>query len=462
MTPERPPFVLSFFQDKVGHDLAAWRHPEAATETVLTLEYQARLARTAERGKFDMVFLADALTLLPENNSAFTTTFYFEPLVLLATLAAATKRIGLAATVSTSYGEPYHVARAFGTLDLLSGGRGAWNVVTSMRESEAWNFGREGSLDHATRYERAQEFLDVVRLLWRSWEPDAIVADRASGRFADPDKIHPIRHRGRHFAVEGPLNVPRSPQGEPVIVQAGASSIGKAFAARNAEVIFASTPDLRSARAFYADVKEAAVAEGRRPEAIKILPGMIPIVGRTRAEAEEKHRFLKGLLLPEAAIRYLSQWLETDLSGFDPDRPLPDIFDIERIRGQKGRFANIIDISRREKLTLGALAARVAATRTHCFMVGTAEEIADEMEAWLDGGGCDGFNILTTHLPAGLDEFVDEVVPLLQERGRFRADYEHETLRGHLGLPFDEASLERRGVSEAPRYHARLTETASA
>ncbi len=428
--------ILSLFLDKAGHHLSAWRHPNAAVEQAFTLDFHTRMARVAEEARFDLVFFADALTLLPENNAAYTTSFQLDPVVLMAALMAATSRVGLAATVSTTYVEPYHVARKFATLDLLSQGRAAWNIVTSMRDSEARNFNLEQSLPHELRYERAQEFVDVVRKLWDSWTQDSFLFDRERGVLADESRIRPIRHRGRHFSVEGALNVPRRAQSHPVLIQAGASGVGKAFAARNADVIFASLTDFEAAKAFTREIRQAAKDAGRDPRHVKVLPGFIPIVGKTEAEAREKKVLLDELLLPVAGVRYLSQWLETDLTHLDPAEPIPDdIFDVDRIRGQKGRFMNIIRIARSEGLSLGALASRVAATRTHSSIVGTGESIAREMEKWVDEGACDGFNILPPFFPDGLDDFATEVVTQLQERGSFRKAYTHTTLRGHLGIP---------------------------
>jgi FMN-dependent oxidoreductase (nitrilotriacetate monooxygenase family) len=427
--------ILSLFLDKAGHDFAGWRHPDADSDNLFTLDYSINLAKAAEAAKFDMVFLADALTLLPENNTAYTTTFQLEPIVLLSAIMAHTRHIGLTATVSTTYTDPYHVARKFASLNLLSRGRAAWNIVTSMRESEARNFNLEKALSHEARYERADEFVDVVKKLWRSWEPDALKIDRASGQFADDAKVRAIHHRGKHFSVEGALNVPSSAYGEPVLVQAGASGVGREFAARTADVIFASVVNREAGQAFYADIKQTAAKFGRNPDHIKILPGFIPVIGDTFAEAKEKKAFLESQVLPVAAIRYLSQWLETDLSAFDPDAPLPDIFDIDKIKGQKGRFQNIMKIANDDKLNLGQLAARVAATRTHHSMVGTPDFIADEMANWLQTNACDGFNVLPTHFPGGLNEFTEAVVPRLQSKGVFRTEYADSTLRGHLGIP---------------------------
>ncbi|WP_326543360.1 LLM class flavin-dependent oxidoreductase [Pseudorhodoferax sp.] len=428
--------ILSLFLDKVGHHLSAWRHPGAAMEQAFTLAYNTRLAQAAEAARFDLVFLADALTLLPENNAAYTTSFQLDPIVLLSALMAGTRRVGLAATVSTTYTDPYHVARKFASLDLLSEGRAAWNVVTSMRESEARNFNLAQSLPHELRYARAQEFVEVVRKLWDSWTQDSFLIDRTSGVLADEAGIRPIHHRGDFFSVEGALNVPRRSQAHPVLVQAGASGVGKAFAARNADLVFASVPDIDAARTFTQELKQAARAAGRDPARLKVLPGFIPIVGRTLAEAREKKEALDALLLPTAAVRYLSQWLEVDLTPLDPQAPVPDeVFDIDRIKGQKGRFQNILRIAKAERLSLGALASRVAATRTHSSIVGTGETIALEMERWVAAGACDGFNILPPTLPDGFDDFAREVVPVLQQRGTFRRDYTATTLRGHLGLP---------------------------
>jgi len=318
----------------------------------------------------------------------------------------------------------------------LSEGRAAWNVVTSMRESEARNFNLAQSLPHDLRYARAQEFVDVVRRLWDSWTQESFLIDRARGILADEAQILPIHHRGQHFSVEGALNVPRRSEAHPVLVQAGASGVGKAFAARNADLIFASVPDFDAARAFTQEMKQAARAAGRNPAHLKVLPGFIPIVGKTLAEAREKKEHMDALLLPTAAIRYLSQWMEVDLAHLDPEAPVPDeILDIDRIKGQKGRFKNILHIARTEKLGLGQLAARVAATRTHTSIVGTGDTIAREMERWVEGGACDGFNILPAFFPDGFDDFTQEVVSRLQERGSFRKDYAGTTLRDHLGLP---------------------------
>ncbi|MET0333526.1 MAG: LLM class flavin-dependent oxidoreductase [Rhizobacter sp.] len=428
--------ILSLFLDKVGHHLSAWRHPASAMEEAFTLGYNTRLAQAAEAAKFDLVFLADALTLLPENNAAYTTSFQLEPIVLLSALMASTRRIGLAATVSTTYTEPYHVARKFASLDLLSEGRAAWNIVTSMRESEARNFNLDQALPHDVRYARAQEFVDVVRKLWNSWTQESLVIDRKSGVLADESRIRSIHHRGEHFSVEGALNVPSRSESHPVLVQAGASGVGKAFAARNADLIFASVTDIDAAHTFTQEMKQAAAAAGRNPAHLKVLPGFIPIIGETLAEAREKKEHLDALLLPTAAVRYLSQWLEVDLSHLDPQAPVPDeVFDIDRIKGQKGRFQNILRIARTEKLSLGQLASRVAATRTHTSIVGTGETIALEMERWVAGGACDGFNILPPVFPDGFDDFAREVVPVLQARGSFRKEYTQTTLRGHLELP---------------------------
>lgn len=426
--------ILSFFLDKIGHDFSAWRHPDADSEEMLSLDLYVNLAKEAEAAKFDMVFLADALTLLPENNVAHTTSFYLEPIVLLSAIMAHTKKIGLTATVSTTYTDPYHVARKFATLNLFSGGRAAWNIVTSMRDVEARNFNLETSLSHEARYERAQEFVDVVQKLWNSWPSDAITLDRRSGIFADADKVRPINHRGKYFSVEGALNVPQSPHGNPLLVQAGASGVGREFAGRTADVIFASVTTIDAGRAFYSDVKNTAREAGRDPDQLKILPGFIPVIGDTLAEANEKKEFLESQIEPVGAVRYLSQWLETDLTLYDTNKPLPDIFDVEKIRGQKGRFQNIMKIAESEQLTLGQLAARIAATRSHASIVGTAESVADEMERWLDNEACDGFNILPTHFPGGWRDFTQKVVPLLQEKGIFRKEYAGSTLRTHLGV----------------------------
>lgn len=434
MTHPHRTMKLGLFLDRAGHHLCGWRHPDCPADQLLQLQHYQQLAQTAERGCMDMVFLADSLTLLPVNNVEFTPTFWLDPLVLQAGIAAVTRHIGLAATVSTSYSEPYNTARQLATLDVLSGGRAAWNLVTSMRDEEGRNYNRDSHMGHAERYERAEEFLTVVRKLWNSWEPDAIVADKARGRYAHPAKVHASEHKGPHFSVQGPLNVPRSPQGHPVIIQAGSSSTGREFAARSAEVIFTVTPNLTEAQAFYRDIKQLTVQHGRRAQDVNILPGIIPLIGGTPEQAQALRQQLEDLLVPEAAVRHLSMFLEVNLLGYPLEGPLPELPPVAQVKGQKGRYEVIQRLAHTEGLNLGQISKRIASTRAHHVVAGTPEQIADLMQHWFDNAGCDGFNVLPPYFPKGLDDFVDGVIPVLQKRGLFRTAYTGTTLRDHLGL----------------------------
>jgi alkanesulfonate monooxygenase len=355
----------------------------------------------------------------------------FDPLTLLPALAAVTERIGLIATASTTYNEPYHIARKFASLDHISGGRAGWNLVTTANPDAALNFGQDDHMAHGERYKRAREFYDVVTGLWDGWADDALVRDVDSGIFFDPDRVRPLNHKGEEFSVRGPLNVARPVQGWPVIVQAGASEAGRQIAAETAEMVFAAGGPLADAQAFYADVKARAAAIGRNPDHIKILPGALVVVGDTVAEAREKRALLDSLVHEASAIASLSIALGTDASRFDPDGPLPDIPETNHSKSGRERA---IAIARRENLTVRQLAQRLGGYGG-LALVGTPATIADEMETWLHQRGCDGFNIMFPWLPGGLDDFVDQVVPELQRRGLFRRDYAGTTLRDHLGLP---------------------------
>jgi alkanesulfonate monooxygenase len=355
----------------------------------------------------------------------------FDPLTLLPALAAVTERIGLIATASTTYNEPYHVARKFASLDHISGGRAGWNVVTSGNPHEAMNFGLEEHVEHATRYRRAREFYDVVTGLWDSWADDAFIRDVEAGVYFDPDKMHVLDHQGEFLKVRGPLNVGRPVQGWPVIVQAGASEAGKQLAAETAEMIFAPGGEIGGARAFYADVKGRMPALGRNPDHLKVLPAAFVVVGDTVEEARAKRAKLDSLVHYDSAIASLSIALGTDASRFDPDGPLPEIPETNASKSGRDRA---IALARREDLTVRQLAQRLGGYAGLAF-VGTPATIADGMEEWLMTNACDGFNVMFPFLPQGLDEFVDKVVPELQRRGLFRTAYEGRTLRDHLGLP---------------------------
>ncbi|MBM9623214.1 LLM class flavin-dependent oxidoreductase [Streptomyces zhihengii] len=432
--PAHPPrqFHLNAFLMNAGHHDAAWRHPRTQPERVTDLTYFQELARTAERGRLDSLFLADGLTLW--SNARHNAVGGFEPLTLLSALAVATEHIGLIATVSTTFNEPYHVARKFASLDHLSGGRAGWNIVTSGNVAEARNFGLDEHPDHALRYERAAEFVDVARLLWDSWTDGAPVVDRARGVYTEEGAVAPVGHRGAHFRVDGPLNVQRPPQGHPLLVQAGSSEDGREFAARYAEAVFTAQQTLADGQTFYKDLKSRLARHGRRPDEVRILPGICPVIGATEAEARALEAELTALQVPEYGLQQLSGMLGTDLTGLPLDGPLPELPGESAINGNKSRFTLVADLARRERLTIRELIARLGGGRGHRVFAGTPEQIADQLEEWFTSGAADGFNIMPPHLPGGLEDFVDHVVPLLQRRGLFRTEYVGRTLRDHYGL----------------------------
>lgn len=429
-TPRR--FHLNAFLMNAGHHDAAWRHPRTQPERITDISYFQELARTAERGRLDSLFLADGVALW--GNARYNAVGGFEPLTLLSALAVATEHIGLIATVSTTFNEPFHVARKFASLDHISGGRAGWNIVTSGNVAEARNFGREEHLEHALRYERAAEFLDVTKQLWDSWRDNAPVVDRERGVYSEEGAVAPIDHRGTHFRVDGPLNVQRSPQGHPLLVQAGSSEDGKEFAARYAEAVFTAQQTLADGQTFYKDLKSRLAKYGRRPDQLKILPGICPVIGATEAEARALEDELTGLQVPEYGRQQLSGMLGTDLSGLPLDGPLPELPEERDINGNKSRFTLVADLARREQLTIRQLIARLGGGRGHRVFAGTPEQIANQLEEWFTQGAADGFNIMPPYLPGGLDDFVDQVIPLLQDRGLFRTEYSGRTLREHYGL----------------------------
>ncbi|MFF3397672.1 LLM class flavin-dependent oxidoreductase [Streptomyces sp. NPDC002659] len=425
-------FHLNAFLMNAGHHDAAWRHPRTQPERITDISYFQELARTAERGRLDSLFLADGVALW--GNARYNAVGGFEPLTLLSALAVATEHIGLIATVSTTFNEPFHVARKFASLDHISGGRAGWNIVTSGNVAEARNFGREEHLEHALRYERAAEFLDVTKQLWDSWRDDAPLVDRERGIYSEEGAVTPIDHRGTHFRVDGPLNVQRSPQGHPLLVQAGSSEDGKEFAARYAEAVFTAQQTLADGQTFYKDLKSRLAKYGRRPDQLKILPGICPVIGATEAEARALEDELTGLQVPEYGLQQLSGMLGTDLSGLPLDGPLPELPEERDINGNKSRFTLVADLARREQLTIRQLIARLGGGRGHRVFAGTPEQIADQLQEWFTQGAADGFNIMPPYLPGGLDDFVDQVIPLLQDRGLFRTEYGGRTLREHYGL----------------------------
>lgn len=425
---------LGAFMRPVGIHTAWWRYPGAAPEANFSWPLLKRFAQTLERGCFDAFFMADHLALLnmpmPALKRSATVTS-FDPLTLLPALAVVTERLGLIATASTTYNDPYHIARTFASLDHLSGGRSGWNLVTTSNPEAALNFGLDEAVEHDERYRRGREFFDVVTGLWDSWADDAFVMDQESGVFFDPDRLHVLGHKGPYFSVRGPLNVARPVQGWPVIVQAGASEAGRQIAAETAEVIFGSSRTVADGRAFYADVKGRMRALGRDPDHLKILPGALVIVGATAEEAQRKKALLDSLVHPESGLPNLAMRLGVDVTGFNLDAPLPEIPDTN---ASKSSQLALIDLARREGLTVRQLAQRVGAYGGLEF-VGSPSQIADRMQEWLEEEACDGFNVMFHTVPEGLDDFVDSVVPELQRRGLFRREYEGATLRENLGLP---------------------------
>ena len=416
-----------------GHHEASWRLPESNSHAGTDVGHFQRLAQTAERGKLDSIFFADSPVL--HGDVAQRPYGGLEPTVLLAAIAAVTERIGLIATASTTYNEPYNLARRFASVDQISGGRAGWNVVTTAGDAAARNFSLAGQPAHSQRYERAAEFLDVARKLWNSWEDDAIVADKAAGIWADSSRVHRAEHEGRHFQVEGALDVPRSAQGYPVIVQAGSSENGKEFAARYAEAVFTAHQTLADARAFYSDLKQRTAAAGRDPEGIKILPGIVPVIGSTEEEARRLERELDELILPEHARNQLAGLLRVPADSLKLDAELPaDLPSEDEIEGAKSRYTLIVNLARRERLTVRQLIGRLGGGRGHRTFSGTPVQVADAIQDWFEAGAADGFNIMPPVLPTGLDIFVDQVVPILQDRGLFRREYSGRTLREHFGL----------------------------
>ncbi|MER8961119.1 LLM class flavin-dependent oxidoreductase [Mesorhizobium sp. M0701] len=435
MARRKDKLKLGAFLLFTGHHVAAWRHPAAGEGT--SLGDYVELARLAEAAKFDTIFFADGVAarlkdLEAASRKAHSGVYPFEPITLLSALSAVTRNIGLIATASTSFSDPYNLARQFASLDHLSGGRAGWNLVTSSDPEAAFNFGHETHIQHGERYDRAEEFADVVLGLWDSWEDDAFPRDRAIGRYFDKDKLHVLNHKGQHFKVRGPLNTPRTPQGHPVVVQAGASDPGKELAARTAEAIFAAQITLDEATAFYADVKGRLGKYGRSEDDLKVLPGIFPVVGRTEAEAQEKFEQLQDLIQPEVGLGLVSALAGGfDLSSYPLDGPVPEL---PETNAGKSRQALVIDLARREKLTIRQLYLRIAGARGHWQVVGTPQRIADTMEERFENYGADGFNIMAPIMPGGLKDFIELVVPELRRRGLFRDEYEGRTLRDNLGL----------------------------
>jgi FMN-dependent oxidoreductase (nitrilotriacetate monooxygenase family) len=423
---------LNAFIHDVGHHEAAWRLPESDPFAPNDVDFYIKLAQIAEVGALDSVFFADAPALFAD--PSFRPASFIEPTVMLAAIAVSTQRIGLIATASTTYNSPYNLARRFAAVDHISRGRAGWNIVTTSSADAAHNFGQDGQQAHFDRYERATEFLDVITRLWDSWEDDAVLGDKPEGVWADPDRVHRIDHEGKYFKVRGPLNSPRSPQGYPVLVQAGSSLNGRIFAGKYAEAVFTAQRTLEEGQAFYADLKQRTSENGRREEDIVILPGVVPYLGSTEAEAQAREQEFTDHINPAHGLRQISRIFAVDLTGADLDKPLPEVPVEDDIEGHKSRSTLISNLANGENLTVRQLLGKLGGGRGHRTFTGTPEQLADDLELWWRNGAADGFNIMPPGYPADLETFVDQVVPILRKRGLFREEYEETTLRGHYGL----------------------------
>jgi len=425
---------LGMFLRPCGHHIASWRHPQSQADAGENFEHFVHVAKTAERGLFDMLFSADTPTVFTAEEEGLERSHYvawIEPFSLLAALAPHTKNIGLVCTASTSFEEPYSIARKFASLDIISHGRAGWNVVTTGNPVAAQNYGEEPHLPKIERYRKAREFLDVVNGLWDSWDADAFIRNRDTGIFFERSKMHELNFHGDYYHVRGPLNVPRSPQGKPVVVQAGASDEGRDLAAATADVVFTAHETLESAKEFYADVKGRMSKYGRHPDQLKIMPGLFVTVAPSEDEAREKFQVLQDLIHPEIGVSLIERKMGIDLSGFDIDGPLPPVPPSTVL---SSRVDQMIATAKRDGLTIRGLYQRFAASRGHFAIVGSPQQVADHMQLWFEEGAADGFNFMAPIFPGGLEDFVDLVVPELQKRGLFRIRYEGRMLRTNLGL----------------------------
>lgn len=421
---------LGVFLMGTGHHIASWRHPDAQADASENVEFFKEVAQKAEQGKLDMLFLSDGLSFNELSHPA--EQVRFEPLTLLSVLSTVTKNIGLTGTASTTYNEPFHIARKFSSLDHLSKGRAAWNIVTSYYEAEASNFNQDKHLDHSLRYERADEFVEVVKGLWDSYEDDALVRNKETGEYIKKGKLHTLNHKGEYYSVRGPLNSSRPPQGRSVLVQAGSSESGTTLAAKQADVIFTAQQTLADAQSFYKKLKDKAVVAGRNRDDIKIMPGVSVYVAETEEKARAKYEELQQLITPEIGLDFLEDYLGLDLSGYDLDGPLPK--DIPPTNGNRSRQQLIIELAERENLTIRELYLRIAGSRGHRIIFGSPSQIADQLIEWVENDAADGFNLMPPYFPGGFTDFIDLVIPELQKRGVFRTEYEGNTLRENLGL----------------------------
>lgn len=430
---------LGAFFNLPGHHFASWRYPTTRPERTLDLEYLIELAQIAERGKFDTIFFADVFG--QELHESLPSSIKLDPVVILSALTAVTKNIGLVATLTTTYNDPFQVARKFIGLDHLSKGRAAWNVVTSANSRESTLFGKEKHLAHADRYVRAEEFVDVVKKLWFSIESEALVIDKESGKYLDLTKVHPVNHEGQWFKVQGTLDVPASPQGHPVVVQAGSSEAGKELAAKTAEVVFTGWQTLEQAQAFYRDLKGRLAKYGRKPDDLKIMPGVFITVAKTEAEAIAKRKELDSLILPEAGLKYLSSFVGVDLTGYDVNGPIPTHSQSDDPTNPQIRANIVRGIAEREGFqSIRELYEFIAGGRGHWEIIGTPGQIADQLQEWFENEAADGFNVMAPTFPEGLNDIVELVIPELQRRGLFRTEYEGTTLRENLGLSLPTAA----------------------
>ncbi|HVG50849.1 MAG TPA: LLM class flavin-dependent oxidoreductase [Xanthobacteraceae bacterium] len=437
MNPDKKMRLAAYF-NPTGHHVASWRHPRAEADAHINVKHYVKICQTAERAKFDLVFLADGNATRDADIEAQSRSVqfiaHFEPITLLSAMAMVTEHIGLVCTMSTSYNAPYHVARKMASLDWISDGRAGWNLVTSGQMAEAQNFNRAEPWPHNERYQRAHEFAEIVKGLWDSWDDDAFVRDKESGLFFEPEKMHYLNHNTKDYQVRGPLNVPRPPQGHPVIFQAGASDEGRELAAETAEAIFSPHLNVEAAKAYYDDVKGRMRKYGRDPNHLKILPGISVIVNEDEGAARKDFEFLQGLIHPIVGREILSTMLgEMDLTPYSLDQELPD--PLPKSNGSRGHYDSIIAMARKEKLTIRQLGQRVAGARGKNVFVGTPKQVADYMEDWFVKEACDGFTVMPPYISGAHDDFCRLVVPELQRRGLFRTEYKGSTLRDNLGLP---------------------------
>jgi N-acetyl-S-(2-succino)cysteine monooxygenase len=433
---ERRQMHLGLFIYPGGHHVAGWRHPSVAPREVLGFDYYRRAAETAERGKFDLFFVGDMLAAREKDGRVIAQGALnnIDSISITSALAGATEHLGLVATLSTTYNEPYAIAERFASLDHISGGRAGWNIITTANDDAALNFSRRTHMEKTRRYQRAKEFVDICKDLWDSWDVDALVADRAGGMFVDPDRIRPVEHAGSFFSVSGASCLPRPPQGWPVLVQAGGSPAGLEFAAQVAELIFAAQSKRDEATRFRMAVKARMPSHGRDPAMLKILPGLLPILGATEQAALAKETMLNELLHPAVGIWMLSEQMDFRLYDYPEDAPLPTADIRSSGSAFTPRVVSLMERADRENLSIRDCGVLVAASRSHGSFVGTPEQLVDHMQLWMDEGACDGFNIMPAYFPDELDLFVDQVVPILQRRGLFRTEYEGVTLRDNLGL----------------------------